>query len=191
MHKKSAFFRMLDALERGDFILRYVPFGKGERETHYKLIDPFCIFSLKRVKGNEAKRNYFVNSGNSPVGLAFENLCLNHLGQIERKLGISGIQTQASFFASPKEDGHPGGQIDLIITRKDGDANLCEMEFYSDLFACDECSHLALEGKIAAIKPFLGRKASIFPVLVTTFGLRQGAYASDYPSVVALKDLFM
>ena len=34
----------LNALISSDFIMKYVPFGYGKREEHYKLVDPFCIF---------------------------------------------------------------------------------------------------------------------------------------------------
>lgn len=36
----------LNALISSDFIIKYVPFGYGKREEHYKLIDPFCMFYL-------------------------------------------------------------------------------------------------------------------------------------------------
>ena len=36
----------LNALISSDFIIKYVPFGHGKREEHYKLTDPFCIFYL-------------------------------------------------------------------------------------------------------------------------------------------------
>ena len=38
--------RNLNALISSDFVIKYVPFGFGKREEHYKLIDPFCIFYL-------------------------------------------------------------------------------------------------------------------------------------------------
>ena len=40
----------LNALITGDFIVKYVPFGFNKRKTHYKLVDPFCLFYLKLVK---------------------------------------------------------------------------------------------------------------------------------------------
>ena len=36
----------LNALISSDFIIKYVPFGHGKREEHYKLTDPFCMFYL-------------------------------------------------------------------------------------------------------------------------------------------------
>ena len=38
----------LNALIASDFVVKYIPFGKGKKE-HYKLIDPFCMFYLHFV----------------------------------------------------------------------------------------------------------------------------------------------
>lgn len=35
----------LNALIASDFVIKYIPFGKGKKE-HYKLVDPFCMFYL-------------------------------------------------------------------------------------------------------------------------------------------------
>lgn len=46
----------LNALISSDFIMKYVPFGYGKREEHYKLVDSFCIFYLHFIwKQNENK----------------------------------------------------------------------------------------------------------------------------------------
>ncbi len=185
----GAFFQKLKALERSDFLLRYVPFGKSKKEVHYKLIDPFCFFYLKRVKGNEEKKHHFVTSPNSPIGFSFENLCFNHLDRIESKLSIGGIETEATFYTVAGDEDKPGAQIDLIIKRKDGGLNLCEMKFYSKEYSCSEKSHLDLERKIASLSPYIKKKGGIYPVLITSFGFNQGAYSSDYPFVITLSDL--
>ena len=50
--------RNLNALIVSDFIVKYVPFGMGKREEHYKVVDPFCLFYLHFAhamsEGNEA-----------------------------------------------------------------------------------------------------------------------------------------
>ena len=51
--------RNLNALISSDFVIKYVPFGFGKREEHYKLIDPFCIFYLHFIEGQ--KNSYFIN----------------------------------------------------------------------------------------------------------------------------------
>jgi hypothetical protein len=36
----------LNALISSNFIIKYVPFGYGKREEHYKLVELFCMFYL-------------------------------------------------------------------------------------------------------------------------------------------------
>jgi len=54
-------------------------------------------------------------------------LRLLHKAQIKRKLGISGISTEV--FAWRSKEISPGAQIDLLIVRKDGVIDLCEMKY--------------------------------------------------------------
>ena len=49
------FSKMLKALVGSDFIIRYVPFGMGKHEEHYKLIDSFCWFWLHFKESKEVK----------------------------------------------------------------------------------------------------------------------------------------
>ena len=84
--------RNLNALISSDFITKYVPFGHGKREEHYKLIDPFCIFYLHFVNGQKKisekfwQQNVTSASVSSWRGYAFENVCFNHIEQIKRSL---------------------------------------------------------------------------------------------------------
>ena len=51
-------------------------------------------------------------------GLAFENVCFDHIHQIKTALGISGISSEQSAW-SKRADDEEGTQIDMIIKRKD------------------------------------------------------------------------
>ena len=63
-------------------------------------------------------------------GYAFEQLCLHHISQIKKKLGILGVQTNVYSWQQKanKEKGIEGAQIDLILDRRDQIINLCEMK---------------------------------------------------------------
>ena len=54
-------------------------------------------------------------------GLAFEQLCLLHIDQIRRSLGISGVLTDVAAFScrADPENGISDSQIDLVIQRAD------------------------------------------------------------------------
>lgn len=62
-------------------------------------------------------------------GLTFELVCLQHLPQIKKGLGIAGVLTSASSWRSEN------AQIDLLIDRDDRIINLCEMKFSQEPYA--------------------------------------------------------
>ena len=191
IRKGGTLSEMLKALEQGEFIMAYVPFGGNKREPLYKLIDPFCLFYLKHVKGNQGHEGYWKGIDSTPKantwkGLAFENVCFNHIKQIQFHLGIAGVACEASLLCSDERK----AQIDLVLKRGDGVVNLCEAKFYSNEYRADLESHLNLDSKKEAIRNHMPKKYSIRTVLLTTFGMRRGEYASDYGQVLTLSALF-
>ena len=57
-------------------------------------------------------------------GLAFETVCLKHIQQIKKALGVGKVYSVHSGWQNDK------AQVDLVIDRDDGIINLCEMKFY-------------------------------------------------------------
>ena len=51
--------KALNALVASDFVIKYIPFGCGKREAHYKLTDPFCIFYLRFVDNYDSLPDIF------------------------------------------------------------------------------------------------------------------------------------
>ena len=185
----------LRALLASDFIVRYVPFGLSKREEHYKLIDPFCQFYLHFVK-NQTKineKNWQQNIISQPVvtwrGYAFEHVCFNHVEQIKRALGISGVITTHSAW-SKKADDKDGIQIDLLIERSDNVINMCEIKFTSEDFAVDKNYYRVLLSRPERIREMVSPKVSIQSTLITTYGLRRNEYSNAFTNVITLEDLF-
>ena len=58
------------------------------------------------------------------AGYAFENICLKHIPQIKKALGISRVYTLASAFYQAGTKGQKGAQIDLVLDRNDHVINL-------------------------------------------------------------------
>ena len=192
----GAFSGQLKALESGGFIIKYRSFGAGKRDCLYKLTDPFCLFFLKFVSDDSArKKSGWINiadsqSATSWKGLAFENVCFNHIDQIKAALGISGVNTDESIWSKKGTDETEGAQIDLVIERKDNVVNMCEIKFYSDEFVADKECHFALARRERLLREIIPKKASIYNTLITTFGLKRTEYFGDFISVVTLDDLF-
>lgn len=185
----------LNALVASDFVTRYIPFGGSKREEYYRLSDPFCIFYLRFVRNHDSLDETFWmdNLCSQSVvtwrGLAFENVCFNHIRQIKKALGISGISTKQSAW-SKKDDKERGTQIDLVIERKDNVVNMCEIKFYGTEFVVDKDYDRELRHRKSLLSAELSRKQVVHSILITTYGLKYNQYSGDFAAVVVLDDLF-
>lgn len=185
----------LNALISSDFVIKYVPFGFGKREEHYKLIDPFCIFYLHFIEGQKKisekfwQQNATSASISSWRGFAFENVCFNHIEQIKFALGIPAVITETSAW-SKKEDDTDGVQIDLLISRNDNVINMCEIKFYSGPYKVDKEYYAKILGRQAILAEKVSPKISIHSTLITTFGLADNEYSGAFVNTVTLDDLF-
>ena len=191
----SNLYDMLRSLEKGSFIMTYNSFGEAKNERRYRLIDPFCLFYLNVVKDNIGKNKYwetYMDNQNLVVwkGLAFENVCFNHIDKIKEKLGISWMATNELMWYQKPTDEQSGVQIDLLIERKDNIVNLCEAKYVISEYRMTKKDHLDLMDKMEILRSKLNKRISIMNVLITTYGIRENEYSRDYVNVVTLDDLF-
>lgn len=192
----GAVTKLLKALEVSDFIKSYIPFGKGKRDLHYKLTDPFCLFHLKFLQGqNEIDPDFWMHNVASQSvsawrGIAFEELCFSHIGQIKKALDILGVSSKQSAFVVKGDGETEGMQIDLLIDRKDNVLNLCEMKFVGDEFEVDNDYEKKLRHRLQWMLDHINRKQSLQMTLVTTFGLKYGYHSGAFQQVVTLDHLF-
>lgn len=184
----------LNALISSDFIIKYVPFGKGKKE-HYKLTDPFCLFYLHFIDGKKkTDENFWQQNVSSPQvvswrGYAYENVCFNHVPQIKKALGISGVITTHSAW-SKRSDDEEGTQIDLIISRNDNVVNICEIKYYSDNFTVSKEYYRVLLHRQELLAKEISPKYTIHNTLITTFGLTYNEYGGIFSNVINIDDLF-
>ena len=185
----------LRALLAGDFVEKYTPFGMSKKEVHYKLIDPFCLFYLCFVK-ERADQNENFWSENQTLqavvswrGIAFENVCFNHVPQIKQALGVAGVVSEQSAW-SKKEDDREGTQIDLLIQRNDNVVNMCEMKFYSGAFSVTKDYWHKIMHRVELLSSKISPKMVVHSTLVTTYGLEQNEYSGAFVKVITLKELF-
>jgi len=181
---------VLKNLEYCGFIRSYNTFGKKKYERLYQLLDAYTLFYFKYLEKNEYNDTaYWTNSLNTPQhntweGYAFEILALQHIAEIKRALGISGIQSAVSAWK--------GGtaQIDLIINRKDGIINLCEIKFSGKEFVIDKDYEANLRNKLFSFKEETKTKKAVHLLMLTTFGLTQNKYSGIVQKEITLDDLF-
>ena len=185
----------LRALLESDFITEYIPFGCGKREVHYKLSDPFCIFYIHFVLDKFESPNFWSSNFNSPQisswrGIAFEEVCMNHIGQIKQALSIGGVASEQSAWALQGDEKSEGTQIDLLIIRKDNMVNMCEMKYYSDEFEVDKEYDKKLRHRLTVLSEKLPKRFGVHPTIITTFGVKKNMYSSFFVRELTMDCLF-
>ena len=185
--------KCLNALIASDFVIKYIPFGESKKDVHYKLVDPLCLFYLHFVDNKDSLTNDFWKqniSSQSVVswrGLAFENVCFNHIEQIKEILGIRGVKTSES--ALVKRDAEQGMQLDLLISRDDNIVNMCEIKFYNKEFAVDKAYYKTLMERQEMLEKLLPARMAVHNTLITTDGLKYNEYSNVFLNVITLEEL--
>ena len=189
--------RTMDDLLLSGFVAEFIPFGRKKRGVMYRLNDEFSIFYHRFIKPN---RKYTLGMWNQIstsqtykiwTGHAFEDLCLKHIDQIKRTIGIAAIYTETSSLRVNGTSDKKGFQIDLIIDRKDAVINLCEMKFYDGSFQVDKKYALELQNRRQRFIKHTKTKKQVFNTLITNYELVDNEYANDVVDVsVVLDDLF-
>ena len=185
----------IEALEQSDFITRYTDFTRPVNNAYYRLSDPFSLFWRYFGKeGKESKDDYFWTNRRQDgerrafSGYAFEEICLSHIPQIKKKLGISGVSSRVTAWRS--KGAKPGAQIDLIIDREDGVINLCEMKFTSNPYTITKDDDESLFRKLRVFAEETQTKKALHTTMITTYGLTMKGYRGSVQSEITLDDLF-
>lgn len=165
------------------------------RQERYKLIDNFCLFWLKYVEQHGKDSSFMSDNQASDIlkswhGVAFEQLCWQHVTQIKRALEIGGVKTSLSAWCLKGNDEHTGVQVDMLIFRNDNVVNLCEMKFSGTPYEIDKEENIKLRERVEALKATLSPKQTVHLTMVTTYGVKQGKYSGIVQSQVVLDDLF-
>jgi AAA+ ATPase superfamily predicted ATPase len=170
--------KVLEELEESNFITGYLPFGKFAKEIIFKLTDEYSLFYLKFMENSKSvgagtwQSKVAGQSWKSWSGFAFENICLKHVPQIKKMLGISGVYTEQSAWRYVPKAGETGVQIDLLLDRQDNCMNLFEIKFYNGVFTVDKQYAANLMTKRQVFLEKTGSKKTIFVTLLTTFGAK-------------------
>ena len=193
----STFTKVLDDLELCGFITAYNSIGKSKKDTVFQLTDNFTLFYFKYIFNNRKQDNQFwshslkKNVYAAWSGLAFERVCFQHIEQIKKALGISGVVSSAySWVYRPQNEYETGVQIDMLLDRDDDVINLCEMKFSSDEYEINKSYDAELRRKARIFKEKTSTKKAVTTVMITTYGLVPNAYAGDIQSQVTMDDLF-
>lgn len=185
---------ILENLEKCDFIRHYQAFGKKQRDVIYQLTDMYTLFYLRFVKGyngmnDHAWSNIPDKKRNTWQGYAFEQVCILHINQIKKALGISGIASDVCSWST--RGGNKGAQIDLIINRTDNVIDLCEMKYSDSLYELTKNYIEWLKERRDLFKKETRTTKTLHLTMITSQGLANGKYTSQIQSQVTMDDLFV
>ncbi len=195
LNPNGDFTKTLMALIGSDFVVKYLPFGASFREEHYKLVDSFCWFWLhfkehKCVQQTDYWQQHLKEADVAAWrGIAFEEICFQHIPQIKQALHIAGVSSVESSYVVRGDEQQNGMQIDLLIERADDVVNLCEMKFYKAPFSVTQSYAQILTARLQTME-------KQFPTLtfhLTYIGgthLTKNEYSEIFTSQLTLDDLF-
>lgn len=199
----GTFNKRLEELEAAGFIQGFVPYGKKSKDHYYRVIDEYSLFYLKWIEPI-AKRghkidpvDYWMNkrqtqSYQSWAGYAFEGICIKHVRDIRRALGLDKIscETGSWRYVPRGQSLDQGAQVDLLFDREDGAINICEIKYACDKFKIDKSTAKALRSKIEVFEKHFKTKKQIFLTLITTNGIGHSIWSQELITNEVTADVF-
>ena len=125
---------------------------------------------------------------NTYWGLSYERVCMVHIPQIKKAIGIDQIGTECYSWRS--NDPEQRAQVDLLIERADRIINLCEIKYSTSLYLIDKEEDMKFRTRQGIFVAQTGTRYGVQPTFITTYGLARGAYASSIQKSVTMDDLF-
>lgn len=175
--------KALSELEQSGFIAAYPTFGKKKKNRLYRLIDEYSLFYLRFIENqNHDGRGTWQTLSQTQKyqtwsGYAYENICLKHIPQIKKALGISGVYSISSCFYKKGTTREKGTQIDLLIDRNDQVINICEIKFYNAEVQISKDYAESLRTKLNVFQAATKSKKHLMLTLITTFGLKHNMHS--------------
>ena len=186
----GALSRYLKVLEQCGFIRRFTEIGKKKKGAVFQLMDNFTLFYFLFMESNRTNDPHFWSAmADSRVrstwaGLAFERLCLQHIDGIRNALGIRGVLANVHSWRNAN------AQIDLLIDRRDGIINICEMKYWVGPYSMTAEDAAALANRREEFKAATNTRKAVHLTMVTSFGVKRNAYSDRVQSFATLDDLF-
>jgi len=98
---------VLKELIQSGFVMESPPYDNKVKDTMYRLVDEYSLFYLTWIETNRRSgtdmwlRKSTSRNFDTCSGYAFETLCLKHILQLQKTLGIASVQThEASWLVS-------------------------------------------------------------------------------------------
>lgn len=190
--------QLLEELTESGFITSYIPFDRTVKDSIFKLSDEYSHFYLKFIENSKFQGAgswvQFSTSASwkSWSGFAFERVCMKHVDQLKKALGIIGMHTETSMWRYQPQSNEQGIQIDLLIDRGDRCTNICEMKFSISPYEITKAYAKELGMKIEVFRSQTGTRKTLFLTLITTYGVKnQQNYPGLIQSQITMNKLFV
>ena len=189
--------QILEELTESGFINPYIPFNRKAKDSIYKLTDEYSLFYIKFI---ENSRSFGAgswikfstgSSWKSWSGNAFESICMKHIVQIKKALGIENVYTETSAWRHKPAKEEQGAQIDLLIDRQDLCISICEMKFSTTPFEITKAYAQELQTKQQVFKGRTQTRKTLFLTMITTYGVtNRNSFPGLVQSDVQMVELF-
>jgi len=170
--------KILDELTESGFITPYIPFDRTAKDIVYKLTDEYSRFYVKFI---ENKRYGGVGTWirlatsatwKSWSGIVFESICMKHVHQLKKALGIAGVHTEVSVWRHRPAKDIQGAQIDLLIDRQDMCINVCEIKFTTGKYEITNRYAQELQTKLHTFSDATTTRKTLLLTLISTHGAK-------------------
>jgi len=177
------------------FIQQMTDFRKEKEDSIYRLVDEYTLFYYKFLARGRRPANWMQATSRQSFkiwsGYAFENLCIKHIFQVKKALGISGIISRDYAWALKGNDSQSGAQIDLVIDRDDNCVNLLEIKFYDAPFLVTKQYTEQLRQKAEVFRKSTGTRKNIFITLLSLYGgVKNEYFLNSFTNEVLVDELF-
>jgi hypothetical protein len=122
-------------------------------------------------------------------GIAFEEVCMQHIYQIKMALQIAGVTSQESSFVVSGDNDADGMQIDLLIDRADDVVNVCEMKYSKSNYAITKSYAGKLQKRINALEQTQPDK-KFHLTFVTVNPIERNIHSDMVKSAITAEELF-
>ncbi|MEZ5038735.1 MAG: hypothetical protein R2828_02550 [Saprospiraceae bacterium] len=189
---------LLEELEQSDFIIAYHPYKKKKKDKLYRLTDEYSLFYLRFIENNAfSGEGTFLQLSNQQEfkiwsGYAYESICMKHVPQIKKALGVSGVYTTTYSYLKQATEEEKGLQIDMLLERADRVINLFEVKFYNTEFVLTKSYADHLQERLHLFMRLSKTRNHVWMTMITTFGLKHNQYSLGLiEKVLTLEDLFL
>ena len=182
---------ILKELEQSDFVSSHYPFSEKREGILFRLSDEYSLFYLQFLGNNNSKdvRNWEDYTQTERYKewseYAFQNLCLKHIPQIKKAIGIGKAYSRTSNFYKK------GTKIELLIDRANGIISICEIKFSKTKLDFDSNMRAEMSRKLSTFQQETKTTQYLQRVIITALGIEHyKQWRGSIDKRVTLDDLF-